>query len=647
VIKNAQAPEPAPARGADHAFARVATAARPFLPHEEAYLALFSPEGRHVLRFVSTTHASLELTGAQELWLLEQPELARFGTGTFPFDASRGWLRAPLRVRDAIAGTLVFFARLPAEYASADLLRAQWVADVVSVLIADGELVDDRSGFERSGDAAFDLSEEVLNEIAHVLDVRPVFPRISAIVNRVLPHDRLTMTFHDPDGLVGLQAESTLDDSPVRVRVSPDVLAQPFVLLPKLTREALVNFPAEARESLLASGFNSFLAVNVRAGEQRLGVEFWSKRLHGFSIDDVPLARRIANYVALAVSHEQLAEGRRQVAETRTRARQLDARLRSVSVELDAKNGGSRIVGESATWKVVLRAATRVADTDATVLLTGESGSGKEVVARFIHAASRRSHGPFIAVDCAALPEQLLESELFGYERGAFTGASGSKPGQIELAAGGVLFLDEVSEMSLSAQAKFLRVLQEREFRRLGGTRLLKADVRVIAATNSELRHAIEQGQFRRDLYYRLRVFDLRLPSLRERLDDIVPLSNVLLQDIGARLARPIAKLTPAARAALVAYDWPGNVRELRNVLERAAILSENGVIDAGDLSFDADVIASNPTTNLDEVERRLIEKVLRECHGNKSRAAKRLGLTRMQLYVRLRRYQVDGHAAN
>ena len=187
---------------------------------------------------------------------------------------------------------------------------------------------------------------------------------------------------------------------------------------------------------------------------------------------------------------------------------------------------GLQVVGESAEWREVLRKATQVAPTDTTVLITGESGTGKEVVARFIHAASARKNGPFVALNCAALPEQLLESELFGHERGAFTSAHQAKPGQLELAAGGVLFLDEVGEMSKAAQAKLLRVLQEREFQRVGGTRTLKADIRVVAATNRDLRKAVQRGEFREDLLYRLEVFDIHIPPLRERRADIVPLTR-------------------------------------------------------------------------------------------------------------------------
>jgi two-component system response regulator FlrC len=297
----------------------------------------------------------------------------------------------------------------------------------------------------------------------------------------------------------------------------------------------------------------------------------------------------------------------------------------------------------SLEWRDVLKRAAQVASTDTTVLLTGESGTGKEVVARFIHRASARSRGPFVALNCAALPEQLLESELFGYERGAFTGAQQAKVGQIELAAGGVLLLDEVTEMSSSAQAKFLRVLQEREFQRLGATKILKANVRVIAATNRDLRKAVQLGDFREDLFYRLRVFDIAIPPLRERRVDILPLAGAFLEDIGKSFGRPPAGLTRDARDALVAYDWPGNVRELRNALERAAILCEGGLIDAEHLALPP---VGKPlgagSTNLHSLERETIAQVLRECRWNKVRAAKRLGLSRTQLYVRMRRHALE-----
>jgi transcriptional regulator with PAS, ATPase and Fis domain len=291
----------------------------------------------------------------------------------------------------------------------------------------------------------------------------------------------------------------------------------------------------------------------------------------------------------------------------------------------------------------VLKKAAQVAATATTVFLQGESGTGKEVVARFIHRASPRKSGPFVAINCAALPEQLLESELFGYERGAFTGAHQAKAGQIVLASSGVLFLDEVSEMSPTAQAKLLRVLQEREFQRLGGTRPVKANVRVIAASNRDLHRAVADGSFREDLFYRLQVFDIRIPPLRERRGDIRLLTDAFLQQFHRSTGCSSTALTPDALEVLLGYDWPGNVRELHNALERAAILSEGGLITVEHLSLQASsVVSPRRTLNLSGVERRTIEQVLRETGGNKSKAARRLGITRTQLYCRLRKYELE-----
>jgi transcriptional regulator with PAS, ATPase and Fis domain len=404
--------------------------------------------------------------------------------------------------------------------------------------------------------------------------------------------------------------------------------------------------PPDFWNGIRADGYRAMLLVGVKAREQQLGLLFWSKQPCAFQKRDVPVARRIADHVALAVSHEQLAEAARQIAEARARADRLEARVKALAEELDARTGYARVVGRSAEWQAVLKAATQVASTDTTVLLTGESGTGKEVIARFIHRASTRQRGPFIALNCAALPEQLLESELFGYERGAFTGAHQAKAGQIELASGGVLFLDEIAEMSPPAQAKFLRVLQEREFQRLGGTRVLKANVRIIAATNRDLRKAVDRKEFREDLFYRLQVFDIKLPPLRDRVADILPLSEAFLHDIGPMFGHPPAGLTRDAKDALLRHRWPGNVRELRNALERAAILCEGGLITADHLALHDDEPQASEhdtsqSTDLSVVERDMISRVLRECNGNKSKAARRLGLTRTQLYHRLDKYEL------
>jgi transcriptional regulator with PAS, ATPase and Fis domain len=492
-----------------------------------------------------------------------------------------------------------------------------------------------------------DPFHDLLFTLAGALDVREVFHRLSAIVARIIPHDRMTMSFDDRSGHVVMQVASNGDLAHVeRITLADDWLLKPsdgFFIVDDLRGQSMpIAEPADFQDRMVTAGYRSFLAVNAPAQDKILGLEFWSKQPNAFRREDVPIARRVADYVALTVSHEQLAEAARQAAESRARAERLERCVKTLVEQTDLKVGSHRVVGRSEQWLKVLRTAAQVASTDTTVLLSGESGTGKEVIARLIHEASNRKGGPFVALNCAALPESLLESELFGYERGAFTGANQAKPGQIELAAGGVFFLDEVSEMSLAAQAKFLRVLQEREFQRLGGTRVRKADVRVIAATNRNLSKAVERGAFREDLYYRIQVFDIRIPPLRDHKEDILPLCNVFLEEIGISHGRPSAGLTRSAEAALLQYDWPGNVRELHNVLERAAILSDGAPITAQHLSLRAECVAAVPTTDLTVVERRTIEQVMRDTGWNKSRAAKRLGLSRTQLYGRLRKYVLE-----
>src|SRR5258705_1258505 len=330
--------------------------------------------------------------------------------------------------------------------------------------------------------------------------------------------------------------------------------------------------------------------------------------------------------------------------DARVRADRLDSRIRNLTEASERQPVPFRVIGQSPEWRQVLTKAAQVAVTNTTVFLQGESGTGKEVIARFIHRASPRKNGPFVAINCAALPEHLLESELFGYERGAFTGAHQSKAGQIELAATGVLFLDEVSEMSPMAQAKLLRVLQEREFRRLGGTRPVKANVRVIAATNRDLLRAVAAGSFREDLFYRLQVFDIRLPPLRERRRDIPLLVDAFLQDFQGSTGCASAGLTPDALEMLVGYEWRGNVRELHNALERAVILCQGGLITEEHLSLRSTrLVTPHRPHNLSDGERRTIEQVLHESGWNKAKAARRLGITRTQLYGRLRKYGLEG----
>jgi transcriptional regulator with GAF, ATPase, and Fis domain len=370
------------------------------------------------------------------------------------------------------------------------------------------------------------------------------------------------------------------------------------------------------------------------------------------------LATRIADHIALALAHERLAEEGRRAAQAQERAALLQERVETLVQELDQRRG-HRVLGESRAWKEALVQATKVADTETTVLITGESGTGKEVVARFIHQASRRAPGPFVALNCAALPEQLLESELFGYERGAFTGAHVSRSGKIEQAAGGVLFLDEVGEMTPAVQAKFLRVLQEREFQRLGGSKTLKADIRVVAATNRDPKVAIERGTLREDLYYRLGVFEIALPPLRERGDDILLLADAFLKEVCGSMGKPATGISVEARDQLLSHAWPGNVRELRNAIERAVIMCGGGLVASEHLpiaigrapksthwttsssSAGSQSVTDFPASgvNLESIERDLVCKALTRAHNNKSHAAKLLGLPRGQFYSVLRRY--------
>jgi transcriptional regulator with GAF, ATPase, and Fis domain len=514
-----------------------------------------------------------------------------------------------------------------------------------------------------------------------------VFDQVARIAQEIIPHDHLTLGLLSDDRR-SVRVLATSGDDGVAVDDVPEMPLQQALLhtvnwdyfrareyeplAGDRVRVRVANRPPQPDSvyelSLAAQatywmrmyvdiGIRSSLRATVRRnGEAIGGVEFGSRRVDAYDDEDGEFAMRIAEHVALALAHQRLAEESRRAVEAQDRAAQLQERVQALVEELEQRTR-HRALGRSRKWREVLAQATQVAQTDTTVLLTGESGTGKEVLARFVHRGSGRKDGPFVALNCAALPEQLLESELFGHEKGAFTGALASRPGQIEQAQGGVLFLDEIGEMSPTLQAKLLRVLQEREYQRVGGVRTLKADIRVLAATNRDLKAGIGRGSFREDLYYRLAVFEIPLPPLRERPEDILVLADAFLTEIGASIGRPAAGVSADARQRLVAYAWPGNVRELRNALERAVILCEGGLITSEHLPIGVAAAVkpaaapaapapaaakSRATATLEEKEREMIVQALAQAGQNKSKAARLLGLTRAQLRSRLDKHRLE-----
>jgi DNA-binding NtrC family response regulator len=317
---------------------------------------------------------------------------------------------------------------------------------------------------------------------------------------------------------------------------------------------------------------------------------------------------------------------------------------RSLREALGKRYTHPNVVARSAKMQEVMATVERVAPTNSTVLLGGESGVGKDLIARAIHEKSRRSTGPFIKINSTAIPENLLESELFGYEKGAFTGANTSKPGKFELADKGTLFLDEIGDVPPGTQVKLLRVLQEREFERLGGTKTVKVDVRLIAATNRDLREALEEGTFREDLYYRLNVVPIDIAPLRQRKEDIPELVNLFISRFAGDSGKPVEGITPEAMQILVNYHWPGNVRELQNIIERACALAKGTVLKVDDIHLDMrPARAVNGASHflpegmtLEQWEDEMIRESLRRANGNKSQAARLLGLSRNALRYRL-----------
>ena len=348
-----------------------------------------------------------------------------------------------------------------------------------------------------------------------------------------------------------------------------------------------------------------------------------------------------SNYVTKPFSFDELLLVIRKELDTH----RLREENRSLREELGRRYAYTNIIAQSEKMQGVLGLVERVAPTNSTVLLGGESGVGKDLIARAIHEHSQRASGPFVKINSTAIPENLLESELFGYEKGAFSGAAGSKPGKFELADKGTLFLDEIGDVPPAIQVKLLRVLQDREFERLGGTKTHKVDVRLIAATNRDLRAALEEGTFREDLYYRLNVVAIDIPPLREHKEDIPALANFFLERYAKESANTITAITLEATKRLMGYHWPGNVRELQNIIERGVALATGPTLDTADIHLDdpakrpqaaGSAYVLPPGVTLEQWEDEAIREALRQANGNKSQAARALGLSRNALRYRL-----------
>jgi len=430
-----------------------------------------------------------------------------------------------------------------------------------------------------------------------------------------------------------------------RYRVGEGIIGQVFetgkpAVIPKVSAEprflnrtgAMANDEAEKL---------SFISVPIKLENTVIGALSVDRQYgeQGSLEEDLRLYSIIASLISQAVQLRQFAQEERQ--------RLIEENLR-LTEELKDRFRPSNIIGNSNAMQEVYDLISRVSRSDATVLIRGESGTGKELVAQAIHYESLRAGKPFIKVNCAALPEPVIESELFGHEKGAFTGAVSSRKGRFELADGGTLFLDEIGDLSPALQIKLLRVLQEREFERVGGTATIKVDVRLIAATNIDLETRIEQGDFRQDLYYRLNVFPIHIPPLRERKTDILLLADFFVEKYSKSSHKNVRRISTPAIDMLMAYHWPGNVRELENCIERAVLLSRDDVIHGHHLPPTLQTAEASDTafkgrlqTALENVEREFILDALKSTRGNMAEAARKLGVTERIMGLRVHRYRI------
>jgi Nif-specific regulatory protein len=478
---------------------------------------------------------------------------------------------------------------------------------------------------------------------------------VTRIINSILDPDTLLGTvletamahLHAERGFVLLADPSTLSGFSVAAaknfgtRDTSDAFAASSSVVrrvldtgePVLTFDAQADERFEASKSIITQKILSIICIPLRATDRIVGAVYLDSSVSrkAFTEDALKFLSVFGHLAAIAIDNA------RRYATLRTE----NERLKQ---QLDVTMHFADIIGGSPPWRRVLERLERVLDVDVPVLITGESGTGKELIARAIHDRGSRAGRPFVAVNCSAIPDQLLESELFGYVKGAFTGAAGDKKGLVETAQGGTLFLDEISDLPASLQAKILRLLQEREYRRVGDTAIRTADVRLVAATNRDLTAEVKNGSMREDLYFRLNVVNIHLPPLRERREDIPPLIEHFLRRSAERYKRPVEHIDPDAMQILLANSWKGNVRELQNVIERATVLCRGTQLTRKDLVLDdshsAD--AAHPPTTLAEFERQIIESTLAEMGGNRTKTAERLGVSVRWLQYRLKEWSKE-----
>jgi formate hydrogenlyase transcriptional activator len=492
---------------------------------------------------------------------------------------------------------------------------------------------------------------DVSGIIASNWNLQETFPQVSASIRRVLNHEYAGFEIHDPSsGLLVRQAEDfpmgrgSISTMPISPNNSPGGMAFRKRTSLIFSKEELLGFETEITKNFLSEGMQTLCCVPLSRPKGALGVlVLGSTRPEAFQQEDLALLNQVATQLAIAI------ENHRAAAEIETLRQRLAEEKKYLEGEIRSEGRFTEFVGDSPPLQKVLDQVATVAPSNATVLILGETGTGKELVARAVHRMSRRREAPFVKLNCAAIPTGLLESELFGHERGAFTGAVSQKVGRMELANGGTLFLDEVGEIPLDLQPKLLRVLQDQEFERLGSNRTIKVDLRLIAATNRDLPQRMAQNEFRSDLFYRLSVFPIRMPPLRERPEDIPQLVRYYVRKFALRMERHIETIPKETIKALMEWSWPGNVRELENLMERSVILSTGSALHVplSELRPEpraAVAVSDGPDNTLDSAERQHIIRVLAETGGVLSGpdgAATRLGLKRTTLQSKMQRLKI------